>query len=137
LPSDPNLTDIFSLEDAHRNLSAFQINHRGAVKSINIMISGTFFTNCTLFQPVIRDRLPFVLPGGTKYKTPFSMHSEQRGFWTDIYHFRSSFLIGLKEETWFGSITEFRLHLTHLKVKVNWSLCLLVTQWLNDEAYLA
>jgi hypothetical protein len=41
------------------------------------------------------------------------------GFWVTIDHFKSSILIGLKEETWFRNITECCLYLTHLKVNGN------------------
>jgi len=39
-----------------------------------------------------------------------------------IDHFKSSFFIGLKEETWFGNTAECCLHLTPLKVNGNWGL---------------
>ena len=44
------------------------------------------------------------------------------GFWVTIDHFKSSFLIGLKEETWFQNITECCLYLTPQKVNGNWGL---------------
>ena len=63
--------------------------------------------------------LPLTNKLGYKIQNPALFLSGVAGFWVTIDHFKSSFLIGLKEETWFQNITECCLYLTHLKVNGN------------------